>query len=512
MNKKRMGQFLRELRKSKNWSQEDLANQFRDKYFNVSVKAISDWENGKTVPEIGKLSFLSSHYGISIDEILDGEEKKENNFFEEYVFADKNWYQKFTDKDNIYEIHQGQKTRVIKRFDKLLKDMINGDVTKNDEAEFKFLFEHFYVLSGYANDYVRSDLNDDYLRLLEAIRNKQAEIAESNFDEKYFEVSKFIVPTDESNIRLNEIMDGVEPNSYLDKRFKSLDWWEKDMLLMSIQKGDIVFDQSGFGASTLKHYEERYGREFDKDEYVRKAVRYMIDNGACLNYQFINIISKKKERRRIIDRIEGLYLLCEKPLPCSYMDEMGTYTVYAENNRKNRFIANYYHQFRITFEFLKLSFDGLYDFLWKYDPDNTSEELLLIIANGLGIDTNRDMKYVQADLNMHSYIFEKWKEYRAEERRIESGLIELSSLEERLKKGEAYYFVETKRFVGGTDFASMMQCFEHWKSLVSLDELKKMRDKAKTKVLLENLSSYSLEDIRDIYLKEEVVEDDERIE
>lgn len=58
----------------------------------------------------------------------------------------------------------------------------------------------------------------------------------------------------------------------------------------------------------------------------------------------------------------------------------------------------------------------------------------------------------------------------------------------------------------------MMECFEYWKSLVSLDELKKMRDKVKTKELLENLSSYSLEDIRSIYLKEDVVEEDERNE
>ena len=473
------------------------------------MKAISDWENGKTVPEIEKLSFLSSLYKISIDEILDGEKKKENDFFEEYVFADKNWFQKFTDKDHIYEIHQEHKTRVIKRFNKLLKGVIRGDETKNEQEEFAFLFKNFYTLSDYANDYVYSNLNDRYLKLLEAIRNKLAEIAGSSFDEKYFEVSKFIIPTGESNVLLYEIMDGVEPNSSLDKRFKSLDWWEKDMLLMSIQKGDIVFDQSKYGAGTLKRYEECYGREFDKDEYVRKAVKYMIENGACLNYQFINIILKKKERRRIIDRIEELYLLCEKPLPCSYMDEMRTFTVYAENNRKNRFIANNYHQFRIAFEFLKLGFDQLYDFLWKYDPENMNEELLLILAKGLGIDTNRDMKYVQADLNVHSYIFDQWKEYRAVENKIESGLIELRGLEERLKKGETYYCVETKQLVGGTDFASMMASFEHWKSLVSLDELKKMRDKAKTKELLENLSSYSLGDIRGAYLKEEVVEEDD---
>lgn len=140
MNKKRMGQFLRKLRKDKNWSQEDLAKLFNENYFDVSVKAISDWENGKTIAEIEKLKFLSSLYGTSIDEILDGETRKETNYFEEYVFADNNIYLKFTNKDNIYEIHQEHKSRVIKRFNTLLKNIINGTETKNEEDEFKFLF------------------------------------------------------------------------------------------------------------------------------------------------------------------------------------------------------------------------------------------------------------------------------------------------------------------------------------------------------------------------------------
>ena len=126
-----MGQFLRKLRKDKNWSQEDLAKLFNENYFDVSVKAISDWENGKTIAEIEKLKFLSSLYGTSIDEILDGETRKETNYFEEYVFADNNIYLKFTNKDNIYEIHQEHKSRVIKRFNTLLKKIINGTENKN---------------------------------------------------------------------------------------------------------------------------------------------------------------------------------------------------------------------------------------------------------------------------------------------------------------------------------------------------------------------------------------------
>ena len=509
MNKKRMGQFLRKLRKDKNWSQEDLAKLFNENYFDVSVKAISDWENGKTIAEIEKLKFLSSLYGTSIDEILDGETRKETNYFEEYVFADNNIYLKFTNKDNIYEIHQEHKSRVIKRFNTLLKNIINGTETKNEEDEFKFLFEHFYKLSDYAENYVHSNLDDNYLKLFEAIRNKLVELGCSSFDEKYFEITKFIIPTDESNVRLDEIMHGVEPNSCLEKRFKLLAWWEKDMLLMSVQKGDIVFDPSKFDARALKRYEDNHGREFDKDECVREAIKYMIDNGACLNYQFINLILKKKERHRIIDRIEEWYLLCEKPLPYPYRDEGKDFTVYAENNRKNRFVINYFSEFKYSFDFLKLDIDQLYDFLWKYDPEDMTDELFLILAKGLGIDTNREMKYIRADVNGRFYALKRWKEYRAKEKEIESGALELRNLEERLKNGEIYYFVETKRYVGATDSLNMMQYFEDWKSHVSLKELSKMRNKEKTKELIENLSSYSLGDLRNVYFKEKVIEENE---
>ncbi len=41
MNQKRIGEFLRSLRKNKELTQEQLAE-----YFNVSSRTISRWENG----------------------------------------------------------------------------------------------------------------------------------------------------------------------------------------------------------------------------------------------------------------------------------------------------------------------------------------------------------------------------------------------------------------------------------------------------------------------------------
>ena len=92
MNKEKMGSFLRALRKQKRLSLEDLSAEFEKEYLTVSSNAISNWENGKTIPEINNLNFLASFYGISIDEILDGK-KHEKIDFESKYFLHKDYFQ-----------------------------------------------------------------------------------------------------------------------------------------------------------------------------------------------------------------------------------------------------------------------------------------------------------------------------------------------------------------------------------------------------------------------------------
>ena len=47
MNQQAIGQFLKELRKEKGITQENLAEML-----NVSNRSISRWENGKTLPDL----------------------------------------------------------------------------------------------------------------------------------------------------------------------------------------------------------------------------------------------------------------------------------------------------------------------------------------------------------------------------------------------------------------------------------------------------------------------------
>ena len=71
-----IGNKLYELRKSKNLSQEELADKL-----NVTRQTISKWETGQSTPDFDKIIPLCEIYGISADELLKGEiiENKETN-------------------------------------------------------------------------------------------------------------------------------------------------------------------------------------------------------------------------------------------------------------------------------------------------------------------------------------------------------------------------------------------------------------------------------------------------
>ena len=517
MNKERIGNFLRELRLSKKsengkpWSQKNLINEFDKVYdLEVSEKAVSDWELGKCLPEIDKLSYLAELYNVTIDEILDGERYVEKDYKREYVLANENWGSLFNEKGHLYNIRQKEIIKINKRFKELLIKKVNKDITKSEILEFKFLFEHFYMLSqhGYKNS--KTEVNDEYVKLIEEINNKLLKFKDSKLEEKLFEVSKLIVPTNEVNIKLTELIDDMIPtNSNIGKRFKMLEWWEKDMLLMTIQKGELLkYDPSEHGSYNLKRDEDLHGKPFNKDERIKEAIKYMIDNGACINSQFLNIIIKKKEKLRIIDELERLYLLCKKPLECPYEDENNVeYVKYYENTRKNRYIVNNRY-LNSSLNFLNLNDEELYEFIWKYDPNNLPHELIIKLSNCFKIDTTREFKYILADFKSRSsFRLSPWIEYRKKEDEIEVGTKKLKRLEKLLYSGDIYYTNIKDEYIGGDDFESMMNYFEYLKSLISLDELKNKRDKKKTKELRENIDSYTLEDIRNIYLKEEVRED-----
>ena len=72
MNQQRMGEFLRQLRKEKGLTQEELAEKFY-----TSSRTVSRWETGKIMPDLNTLIELADFYDVDIREIIDGERKSE---------------------------------------------------------------------------------------------------------------------------------------------------------------------------------------------------------------------------------------------------------------------------------------------------------------------------------------------------------------------------------------------------------------------------------------------------
>lgn len=71
MDQKKSGQLLRALRQEKGVTQEQLAEQM-----GVSNRSVSRWENGANMPDLDLLIELAKYYGVSLEEILDGEREE----------------------------------------------------------------------------------------------------------------------------------------------------------------------------------------------------------------------------------------------------------------------------------------------------------------------------------------------------------------------------------------------------------------------------------------------------
>ena len=72
MDQQKMGTYLKELRKEKGITQEQLA----DKFF-VSRRTVSRWETGSNMPEIEIMIELADYYEVDLKDLLRGERKEE---------------------------------------------------------------------------------------------------------------------------------------------------------------------------------------------------------------------------------------------------------------------------------------------------------------------------------------------------------------------------------------------------------------------------------------------------
>ena len=73
MDQKKTGEFLKQLRKEKGMTQEQLAERFV-----VSGRTVSRWETGSNMPDLSVMVELADYYDVDIREIIDGERKSED--------------------------------------------------------------------------------------------------------------------------------------------------------------------------------------------------------------------------------------------------------------------------------------------------------------------------------------------------------------------------------------------------------------------------------------------------
>lgn len=77
MNQIKIGQFIAQLRKSKNMTQEQLGEKI-----GVSFKTVSKWENSRGMPDISNMVALCNELGISVNELLSSTKLDECNYKE----------------------------------------------------------------------------------------------------------------------------------------------------------------------------------------------------------------------------------------------------------------------------------------------------------------------------------------------------------------------------------------------------------------------------------------------
>ena len=98
MDMQKIGSFLAELRKEKNLTQDELGAQI-----GVTNKTISRWETGNYLPPVEMLQTLGDTYGVSINEILNGERISDGNYKD---ISEQNIKSALTKSDSVIAKHR----------------------------------------------------------------------------------------------------------------------------------------------------------------------------------------------------------------------------------------------------------------------------------------------------------------------------------------------------------------------------------------------------------------------
>lgn len=79
MNQEKIGKFIAECRKQKKMTQSELAS-----ILGVTEKSISNWENGRNMPDLSLFKPLCSSLNITINDLMSGEKIDQDDYQEKF--------------------------------------------------------------------------------------------------------------------------------------------------------------------------------------------------------------------------------------------------------------------------------------------------------------------------------------------------------------------------------------------------------------------------------------------
>ena len=103
MDQQKIARFLKQLRQESGLTQEQLAEQL-----GVNPRTVSRWETARTMPDFALLVELARRYGVTADELLDGERRAQSTEKEEETAMEK-----------IAEYTRQEKQALTRRFHRL---------------------------------------------------------------------------------------------------------------------------------------------------------------------------------------------------------------------------------------------------------------------------------------------------------------------------------------------------------------------------------------------------------
>ena len=141
MNQEKIGKFILECRKSKKLTQFELAEKL-----GVTDRTISNWENGKNMPDLSLFKPLCEILDISINELISGEkianekykEKLEENFINTINYVDKKNLRS-NDKKSLFWLITGV-------FGIILSQLFLNNYEMNDYVSILFMILIIYSL------------------------------------------------------------------------------------------------------------------------------------------------------------------------------------------------------------------------------------------------------------------------------------------------------------------------------------------------------------------------------